>query len=84
MVCTISEVRLVTVSNGLKYEGGITWDGMELPDVELITTTDSDKRYYICKNCGIIFDDENAYAELVAHLGTIIEETDVSIPREWL
>lgn len=73
IACTLNSLMLTSIRNGLRYHGPCDSDGFGLRDVKPIPTDQENKRYYYCKNCMHMFDGEEAWAAVKAHLGTFPE-----------
>ena len=66
--CLLKHIQLTTITNGTIYKGGVDYEGMELPDIELELFAGNDKREYTCQNCGEVFDGED-FEPVKKHLG---------------
>lgn len=73
-LCTIEKIEATTVMFGFKYQGPIDAEGNELGSFAE-GCTEVDKRWYVCRNCGEIWDGTVSFDECREHLGGVIERS---------
>lgn len=69
IVCTRRHMRLISICNGTKYEGSVDAEGTEIPDKQLVSSAEPDRREYHCVNCGQVFDGSETFELAKQHLG---------------
>lgn len=68
--CMVKHIILLTIVNGGEYKGGIDREGLELSDVQIVTSFMPNKREYYCQNCNKIWDGRETFDEVKKHFGT--------------
>lgn len=68
--CTIKNITLIEVVNGVRYTGAVDREGMAKEDTQGQSDFGKEERTYFCANCLKAFDGSETFDEVVAHLGT--------------
>lgn len=68
--CTIKNITLIEVTNGVRYTGPINMEGLELNPSQGEADTGEDQRYYFCNNCMKTFDGTESFDICKSHLGS--------------
>ncbi len=68
--CTIRNITLIEVANGVRYTGPIDREGIATNSEQGEADYSEDFRTYFCNNCMTNFDGSETFDEVKAHLGT--------------
>lgn len=69
--CTLKNITLIEVANGVRYTGKIDWEGMATEETQGQADYESpDERKYFCSNCMKFFDGNETFDICKAHFGT--------------
>jgi hypothetical protein len=68
--CTIRNITLIEVTNGVRYTGRVDREGMQIEPDQGVADFSDDVRMYFCSNCMRNFNGEETFDEVKAHLGT--------------
>lgn len=68
-ICGINNIRLYTSCNGFVYNGGVSIDGLELSNIELLQKESPCARAYKCMQCLNRFDGSETFDDVLNHIG---------------